>query len=121
MIHQYHCAPAEGGYLVAPSGAGEALAGALIGAADHGGVDISVGVHLGRAEDAVVDCICNDAVDAGIDKLTAEYIKTQKNVLVADFWPRMNFTQTDANENQTHHTLDLTSYTPKTFEYLTFE
>jgi hypothetical protein len=33
----------------------------------------------------------------------------------------MNFTQTGADENKTHYTLDLTNYTPKIFEYLKFE
>ncbi len=95
---------------------------------------------IGRqAEDALVDRICRDAVAAGVQTLTAEYIPTQKNALVADFWTQMGFQQSrdpdtigragfdDADshpagiENTTRYQCNLENYTPKTFEYLTFE
>ncbi|RKY10375.1 MAG: hypothetical protein DRP56_01165 [Planctomycetota bacterium] len=77
---------------------------------------------IGRqVEEALVDRICRDAVAENAQTITAEYIKTQKNTLVADFWDKMNFIQTDADDNNTRYTLNLTDYAPKTFEYLSFE
>ena len=78
---------------------------------------------IGRqAEDALVDRICQDAVAAGAAKLTAEYIKTAKNGLVADFWPKMNFQQSrDSHRADMIYTFDLKNYHPKIFEHLQFE
>ena len=77
---------------------------------------------IGRqAEDALVDRICRDAVSAGAKSIEAEYIKTQKNGLVSDFWNKMNFLETASDENRAHYQLNLESYHSKTFEYLKFE
>lgn len=88
---------------------------------------------IGRqAEDALVDRICRDAIADKAQKMFAEYIKAPKNTFVSDFWTKMGFKQkcdtngvgvTEASCDQVavcYH-LDLTDYTPKTFEYLTFE
>jgi len=91
---------------------------------DHWRIDtflMSCRVIGRQAEDALVDRICQEAVTEGVRQLNAEYIKTKKNALVANFWDKMNFTQTDADDNNTRYTLNLTDYAPKTFEFLKFE
>jgi FkbH-like protein len=74
-----------------------------------------------RAEDALVDRICQDAIRAGAKDIKSEYIKTPKNTLVSDFWDKMNFTRTASEETMVCYRLDLKNYTPKVFEYLRFE
>jgi FkbH-like protein len=88
---------------------------------------------IGRqAEDALLDRICTDAINAGAKQLEAEYIPTQKNALVADFWKKMNFQQSRdshgagitkpaSDETPTRYHRDLKNYTPKIFEYLKIE
>lgn len=74
---------------------------------------------IGRqAEDAFVDRICTEAADAGVKRLAAGYIKTQKNALVADFWDKRNFSKTISDENITQYVFNLENYQPKRFEYL---
>lgn len=77
---------------------------------------------IGRqAEEALADRICRDAIEAGAEQLKAEYIKTPKNALVADFWEKMHFTKTEVDENTTHYQLALENYKPAAFEYLKME
>lgn len=77
---------------------------------------------IGRqAEDALADRICADAQAAGVITLNAEYIKSPKNALTADFWPKMGFKKTGSTENREIYSLDVTAYTPQAFEYLKFE
>lgn len=98
---------------------------------------------IGRqAEEALLDRICTDAVAAGISRIEADYIPTQKNALVADFWNKMGFLQsrdshgagmngTDSNgagitkpasdETATRYYRDLKNYQPVAFEYLKIE
>ena len=77
---------------------------------------------IGRqAEDALIDRICRDALDVGAKSLEAEYIKTQKNGLVMDFWDKMNFTKSTSDEKAACYCLDLDNYQSKSFEYLELE
>ncbi len=88
---------------------------------------------IGRqAEDALVDRICTDAINAGARQLHAEYIPTQKNALVADFWKKTGFqpsrdshgadrTEAASDETKTRYYLDLKNYTPKPLNYLTMQ
>ncbi|MBL7215656.1 MAG: HAD family hydrolase [Phycisphaerae bacterium] len=77
---------------------------------------------IGRqAEDAFVDRICRDAVTAGATGLKAEYTKTQKNALAADFWDKMNFKKQASDEKRTDYKFSLIDYGPKKFEYLNIE
>jgi FkbH-like protein len=77
---------------------------------------------IGRqAEDALIDFICRDAVSSGAAFLKADYVKTAKNALVADFWDKLNFRKTDSNETSVTYLFDLTDYQTKSFEYLSFE
>lgn len=71
-----------------------------------------------KAEDAMVDYICRDAVSSGAALLKADYVKTTKNALVADFWDKMNFRKTSFDETTAQYQIDLGDYPPKTFEYL---
>ena len=77
---------------------------------------------IGRqAEDALVDLICRDATAAGAKTLAAEYRKSPKNGLVADFWDRMGFQRTTTGEDVCFYTLNPAGYAPKEFEYLRIE
>lgn len=74
---------------------------------------------IGRqAEDALLDCICRDAISENAQTIIAEYIKTAKNPLVSDFWDKMNFTKTESNEMTTRYAFEIDDYQLKTFEYL---
>ncbi|MCE5185827.1 MAG: HAD-IIIC family phosphatase [Planctomycetaceae bacterium] len=74
---------------------------------------------IGRqAEDALVDRICRDAQLSNVKQLTAEYLKTPKNALAADFWDKMNFIKTSLDEKTSQYKCDLERYAPKEFKYL---
>jgi FkbH-like protein len=77
---------------------------------------------IGRqAEEALLDMICRDAVSAGAAALKAEYIPTEKNTIVADFWDKMRFTRIASIEQTSAYRLDLKYYSPKTFDCLKVE
>jgi FkbH-like protein len=74
---------------------------------------------IGRqVEDALVDRILRDAIEAGCESVSAEYIPSAKNNLVADFWDKMGFTRQDSNSKQVQYSKLLTNYKPPRFEYL---
>lgn len=77
---------------------------------------------IGRqAEEAMLDRICRDAVACGIRRLDAEYIRTAKNALAADFWDKMHFPKISATDTSSVYALDLKDYQPRSFKYLAFE
>lgn len=77
---------------------------------------------IGRqAEDALVDRICRDAAAAGAKELQAQYLQTQKNTLVKDFWDRMGFRKVKTEETSSFYTVDLEEYIYKEFEYIELE
>jgi len=77
---------------------------------------------IGRqVEEAFVNRICFDAVNTSVKRLGAEYIRTKKNILVSDFWGKMNFSKDRSDENTTYYHYDLDNYTSGTFEHLKFE
>jgi len=74
---------------------------------------------IGRqVEDALVDRLCRDAIEAGCESVFAEYIPSAKNNLVADFWDKMGFARQDSNSKQVQYSKQLTNYKPQQFEYL---
>jgi FkbH-like protein len=74
---------------------------------------------IGRqVENALVDRILRDAIEAGCESVSAEYIPSAKNNLVADFWDKMGFTRQDSNSKQVQYLKQLTNYKPPQFEYL---
>jgi len=77
---------------------------------------------IGRQiEDALVDRILTDAARDGAARVVAEYIRTEKNGLVQDFWKRMALTPDDEDGNCSSWHMDLAGYEPKRFSYLTLE
>ena len=77
---------------------------------------------IGRqVEDALVDRICRDAVEAGCVTLTAEYIPTAKNNLVADFWDKMGFIRGNMDVQRVRYSKRLTDYQSPRFTYLQVE
>jgi FkbH-like protein len=77
---------------------------------------------IGRSvEDAMVDRILCDAKAAGAETITADYIKTEKNQLVSDFWDRMGFEKIDAGLEHSNWRFSLAGFKPKKFKYLRFE
>jgi FkbH-like protein len=74
---------------------------------------------IGRqVEDAFVDRICRDAAQAGCVSISAEYIPTAKNNLVADFWDKMGFSRENSDAKQVQYSKRLTNYQSPRFEYL---
>jgi FkbH-like protein len=74
---------------------------------------------IGRqVEDAMVDRICRDAIEAGCADISAEYIPSAKNNLVVDFWDKMGFTREKSDTKQVQYSKQLTDYKPPRFEYL---
>ena len=77
---------------------------------------------IGRqVEDAFVDRICRDAVQAGCGNISAEYIPTAKNKLVADFWDKMGFNRLSADVKRIQYSKKLADYKSPRFEYLRIE
>lgn len=68
-----------------------------------------------RAEEALLDAICRQALSAGATTLAAEYIQTEKNVIVADFWNKMQFDCISSAGKASAYRMDLKTYSPKTF------
>ena len=65
-------------------------------------------------EDAMMDCLVQDAVARGVRTIVGYYYPTAKNAMVKDFYGRMGFTQTAADEaGNTTWTLDAAAYTAK--------
>jgi FkbH-like protein len=74
---------------------------------------------IGRqVEDSFVDRICLDAVKAGCASVSAEYIPTAKNNLVAVFWDKMGFEKENADVPQVRYLKQLKNYQPMQFLYL---
>jgi FkbH-like protein len=74
---------------------------------------------IGRqVEDALVDRICRDAAKAGSMAISAEYIPTPKNNLVADFWDKMKFAKENADAKQVQYLKQLKNYQSPQFLYL---
>jgi FkbH-like protein len=74
---------------------------------------------IGRqVEDALVDRICRDAAKAGCISVSAEYIPTAKNNLVAGFWDKSSFKKLATDKNATRYELLLEEYKPKILQYL---
>ena len=77
---------------------------------------------IGRqAEDALVDRICRDAAEAGCESISAEYIPTAKNNLVAGFWDKMGFGRQNSDVQRVQYSRRLTDYRSPRFEYLRIE
>ncbi len=77
---------------------------------------------IGRqAENALVDRICRDASEAGCVSISAEYIPTAKNNLVADFWDKSGLKKLASDRNITQYELLLKEYKPKILKYLNQE
>jgi FkbH-like protein len=74
---------------------------------------------IGRqVEDALVDRICRDAAKAGCMTISAEYIPTTKNNLVAGFWDKMGFEKETADAKQVLYSRQLKNYQSLQFLYL---
>jgi FkbH-like protein len=74
---------------------------------------------IGRqVEDAMVDRICRDAAKAGCISVSAEYIPTAKNNLVAGFWDKMGFEKENADAKQVRYSKQLKNYQSPQFLYL---
>ena len=77
---------------------------------------------IGRqVEDALVDRICRDAVKAGRASVSAEYVPTAKNNLVADFWDKMGFSRQSTEAHRIQYAKELTDYKSPRFAYLQIE
>jgi FkbH-like protein len=77
---------------------------------------------IGRqVEDAFVDRICRDAAQAGCVSISAEYIPTAKNNLVADFWDKMCFSRQSTEAQRIQYAKELTDYKSPRFAYLAIE
>jgi FkbH-like protein len=77
---------------------------------------------IGRqVEDALVDRICRDAAEAGCVSISAEYIPTAKNNLVADFWDKMGFARDNAEAQRIRYSRGLKDYKSPRFAYLRIE
>jgi FkbH-like protein len=77
---------------------------------------------IGRqVEDALVDRICKDAKEQSCKIIEAEYIKTAKNNLVADFWDKNGFKKLVFDKNVAKYQLLLKEYKPKNLKYLKLE
>jgi predicted enzyme involved in methoxymalonyl-ACP biosynthesis len=63
-----------------------------------------------------VDRICRDAAEAGCVSISAEYIPTAKNNLVADFWDRMEFKLSKIEAEHKVYKLNTINYKQKRFE-----
>ena len=65
-------------------------------------------------EDAMMDCIVKDAAARGVKKVVGYYYPTAKNAMVKDFYGRMGFAQTSADDvGNTTWELEVASYTEK--------
>ncbi|MGA2677719.1 MAG: HAD-IIIC family phosphatase [Sedimentisphaerales bacterium] len=74
---------------------------------------------IGRqVEDALVDRICRDAAKAESTSISAEYIPTAKNNLVAGFWDKMGFEKENADAHRVRYSRQLKNYQPPQFLYL---
>jgi FkbH-like protein len=74
---------------------------------------------IGRqVEDSLVDLICSDAARAGCMTISAEYIPTVKNSLVAGFWDKMGFEKENADAKQFRYSKQLKNYQSPQFLYL---
>jgi FkbH-like protein len=74
---------------------------------------------IGRqVEDALVDRICRDVSQAGCISISAEYIPTAKNNLVAGFWDKMGFGKENAGTQQLRYSRQLKNYQSPQFLYL---
>ena len=63
-------------------------------------------------EDAMMDCLVQDACARGVKTIMGYYYPTAKNAMVKDFYGRMGFAQIAADENgNTTWQLDVASYT----------
>lgn len=77
---------------------------------------------IGRqVEDAFVDRICRDAAQADCVSISAEYIPTAKNNLVADFWDKMGFSRQSTEAQRIQYAKGLTDYKSPRFAYLKIE
>jgi FkbH-like protein len=74
---------------------------------------------IGRqVEDALVDRICRDATKAAGTSISAEYIPSAKNSLVAGFWNKMGFKRETTNVKQMRYSRPLKNYQSLQFLYL---
>jgi FkbH-like protein len=74
---------------------------------------------IGRqVEDALVDRICRDAAKAGCANISAEYIPTAKNNMVAGFWDKVGFEKENADAKQIRYSKQLKNYQSPQFLYL---
>jgi FkbH-like protein len=74
---------------------------------------------IGRqVEDAMVDRICRDAAKTGCISVSAEYIPSAKNNLVAGFWDRMSFEKENMGAKQVRYSKQLKNYQSPQFVYL---
>lgn len=74
---------------------------------------------IGRgAEDALLNKILTDAASENISNVCAEYIRTAKNELVSNLWEKMNFEEVKSNKDSSAWQFDMTTFKPKTIEYL---
>jgi FkbH-like protein len=74
---------------------------------------------IGRqVEDALVDRICRDAAKAKCTSISAEYIPTAKNNLVAGFWDKVGFEKENADARQVRYSRQLKNYQSPQFLYL---
>ncbi|RYE40893.1 MAG: haloacid dehalogenase, partial [Hyphomicrobiales bacterium] len=70
---------------------------------------------LGRkVEDAMLNALVDAAGRAGISTIYARYLRTAKNMMVADLFDRLGFEQIEANENgDRHYRLAVAGYVKK--------
>jgi len=74
---------------------------------------------IGRnIEFAFMNYIINDMKNKKINTLKSQYLKTNKNEQVKDFYSKCSFDTIDSNQKITNYVLDLNDYSPKKIDYI---
>jgi FkbH-like protein len=77
---------------------------------------------IGRqSEDALFDKIVRDSAAQDVSILETEYVPTEKNKLVAEFWNRLGLTLKNENNGTKYYRLIVKNYPAVEFKYLKFE
>lgn len=74
---------------------------------------------LGRnIEYKFIDHVLSEVMDRGIERIEANYIKTNKNDQVADFYKKVGFAKISEDGVTKLYELDLTKYQPRNIDYI---
>ena len=77
---------------------------------------------IGRqVEDALVNRLLKDATVNAVRTVRAEYMRSSKNGLVADFWRRMEFEPLEVNNEYSAWRVDTKRFGFRDFEYIRLE